>query len=128
MCSVEARRKTPVVAPPSTCISLNRRPFTSTSMGTVGKKPGTDAEARRMDRYSSLASGRPLEAMAPMSQTTSRRVSIFVVPTYSRRPAAWAETDFREDGIGRLGGNQFLSGVESAAESDHSTADGRRRR
>ncbi len=85
MCRVDARKNTPVVAPPSTCVSVNLRPFTSTSIGTSGKNPGTDADASRTVRYSSLASGRPLAAIAPMSQITSRRVSMFVVPTSSRR-------------------------------------------
>jgi hypothetical protein len=77
---VDARRNTPVVAPPSTCISVNVRPFTSTSIGTGGKNPGTEADASRTFRYRSFASGRPLDAIAPMSQITNRRVSMFVVP------------------------------------------------
>ena len=44
------------------------------------------ASSTRRTRQS--ASGRPLQAIAPKSHTTRRRVFSLVVPTYSRRPPA----------------------------------------
>jgi hypothetical protein len=68
-------------------------PSTSTSIGTGGNTPGSEQDAIRMSTISFFAAFRSARsrdshwvAMAPMSQVVNRRLSMLVVPTYSRRP------------------------------------------
>ena len=56
------------------------------SNSTAGSRNGTAAAASRIFRTRSSASGRPLQAIAPRSQITTRRVFWFIVPMKQRRP------------------------------------------
>jgi hypothetical protein len=75
-----------MVTPPSTCISLKRRPAFSTSRYTGGNNPGMLEEARSTFWKSPSAPGAPEAAIAPMFQATGRPVSTLVVITKRRRP------------------------------------------
>jgi hypothetical protein len=63
-----------------------------------------------------------------MSQITSRRASRFVVPTYSRRPAAWARATAASSASSTCASISFASGSDDAAESENRTATRGRRR
>ena len=86
------------MAPPSTCISWYFLPSISTSISTGWKAPGIAADARRILRNRSSASGWPLAAIAPMFQITGRWASRSVVPISSRRPLLYS----RGDGVEHL--------------------------
>ena len=79
--SMEKSAKMDAVTPPSACSSVERAPSTVTSIETGGSTPGTEHDASRTLRKSSTRPGRSLDAIAPMSQTTSRLLSRLVVPT-----------------------------------------------
>ncbi|MNN45682.1 hypothetical protein D3C81_1600290 [compost metagenome] len=77
------------MTPPSTCISWNCLPSTSTSIMTGETAPGILIEASMMLRKSSSAPGAWLAAIAPMFQVTGRPESRSVVPISRIRPWAY---------------------------------------
>ena len=109
------RKNSDAVTPPSTCSSSYHFPSTSTGIVAGGKNPGIDADASSTRRNSA---GRPDSvprlAIAPMSQTTSRRRSRCVVPTYSRRPLACSAATRSTSGLVDVWSISLASGLESA--------------
>ncbi|MNL19419.1 hypothetical protein D3C87_1406180 [compost metagenome] len=78
------------MTPPSTCISWNSLPSTSTSIMTGETAPGMLIEATMMLRNSSSAPGAWLAAIVPMFQVTGRAQSRSVVPIIRIRPLAYS--------------------------------------
>ena len=105
------------VTPPSTCNSSYGLPSIVTLKRTDGKKPGIAADAMMTSMASLRSASVPFTEIAPMSQTTRRFVSRFVVPTYKRRPLLCSAATFAMSSEVKICSTRIRSGALSASDS-----------